>query len=280
MNVKFFDRRLLKSFSAFVSGISVVLSLLLIFIDIPRTWKVSVGIVFVIFLSIVYVGMLIRANLMSSVTLRFGNSEVRVFFGDLFDEDGLKAISFNEYFDEIVDDKVISRNSINGKYLDRLHGEELTEVQKRLSASENTRDIVEKDVARPEGKHIRYALGTVVELPNQYLATAGSKFSKDNKAGLTMSEYIAFLMHFWDEIDRVYNGRTVSIPVFGSGILRFRGGYDEVSDQELLQIILWTFKVSKIKFTYPAKLKIVVYRKKLVKYSLYKLKEIEKNGIS
>ena len=37
------------------------------------------------------------------------------------------------------------------------------------------------------------------------------------------------------------------MPLLGSGITRFHG-YEEITDQEILEIILWTFKVSKIKF--------------------------------
>jgi hypothetical protein len=95
-----------------------------------------------------------------------------------------------------------------------------------------------------------------------------------NKAYLEINDYIDCLLNFWSEVDRVYAGRTVALPVLGSGITRFRG-YENISEQELLELIIWTFKVSRIKFTYPSKAKIVVYEKKKDKVNLLRLKDLE-----
>ncbi len=81
-------------------------------------------------------------------------------------------------------------------------------------------------------------------------------------------------MSFWSEVDRVYAGRTVALPVLGSGLTR-RRGYENISDQELLELIIWTFKVSRVKFTYPSKVKIVVWHEKRDKINLLALKDLE-----
>lgn len=90
-----------------------------------------------------------------------------------------------------------------------------------------------------------------------------------------MQEYINFLLAFWNEINRLYAQRTVSVPVFGAGITRFRNGFEDIDINELLQIMVWTFKVSKIKFAYPAKLQIIIHEDLLKKVNLYELKENE-----
>ncbi|MFW6770453.1 macro domain-containing protein [Weissella cibaria] len=90
---------------------------------------------------------------------------------------------------------------------------------------------------------------------------------------------MGFLLTFWSEVDRIYNNRSVVIPVFGSGILRFTDGYEGASAQDLLEIIIWTFKISRIKIEYPSRIKIVVFENKSDKYNLIKLKEIEKDGL-
>jgi len=45
------------------------------------------------------------------------NSIVEVKAGDIFKEPGLKAIAFNEYFDTLVDEKIISSTTLNGKFI-------------------------------------------------------------------------------------------------------------------------------------------------------------------
>lgn len=73
---------------------------------------------------------------------------------------------------------------------------------------------------------------------------------------------------------RVYAGKTVALPVLGSSITRFKG-YENISEQELIKLIIWTFKVNRIKFTYPAKVKIVIFKEKIEKINLLALKNLE-----
>ena len=80
-------------------------------------------------------------------------------------------------------------------------------------------------------------------------------------------------MKMWSEIDALYGGKTVSIPLLGSGITRFRDC--EMTNQELLEIILWTLKISKVKFTYPSTMNIVLSESCKGKIDLYSLKEEE-----
>ena len=56
----------------------------------------------------------------------------------------------------------------------------------------------------------------------------------------------------------------------GSGITRFRD--IQVSEQELLEILIWSFKVSRVKFRYPAKVTIVVHESIKDKINFYELK--------
>jgi len=87
-----------------------------------------------------------------------------------------------------------------------------------------------------------------------------------------MNDYINFLINLWNEIDIIYAGRSVTIPLLGSGITRFKE-YNEITEQELLELLIWSFKLSRIKFTYPSKVSIVIHESKSDKINFYKLKE-------
>ncbi|MBV6881422.1 hypothetical protein KVY03_16400 [Epilithonimonas sp. FP105] len=104
--------------------------------------------------------------------------------------------------------------------------------------------------------------------------TAFTKFDEHNKAILTMPEYIEFLINFWDRVNRVYAQKTVSVPIFGSGITRIKE-HKNISDEDLLKIMLWTFKLSEMKFKHPAKLTIVVHEDKIGQINLFNIKSIE-----
>ena len=92
-----------------------------------------------------------------------------------------------------------------------------------------------------------------------------------------MPEYLEFLIKFWDEINRVYAQKSVTVPIFGSGITRIKE-HRNISDEELLKIMLWTFRISEMRFKYPAKLTIVIHQDKIVKVNLLDI-AMAKNGL-
>ena len=114
---------------------------------------------------------------------------------------------------------------------------------------------------------------------NGFLLTSFTKFDDDNKANLDLKEYLLFLMNFWDNLTKVYAGRSVTITLFGSSNLTQFNDANNISDQDLIEIIIWTFKVSKIKFKYPTKITLVLTDDLLKKINLYEVKEMYDNGI-
>src|SRR5690349_7005591 len=94
--VRFFDSQLMKNFKERISTTSTVLSLALIFVEIPSQMKALAGAIFIGLLIVVYVWLWHRANQLKSVDLDIEGSKVTVKAGDLFLEPGLKVIAFNE----------------------------------------------------------------------------------------------------------------------------------------------------------------------------------------
>ena len=125
---------------------------------------------------------------------------------------------------------------------------------------------------RRHGKKKKYKLGTIFK-HDDYLLAAFSKFDDENRAVLTMNDYVNFLLEFWNQVDIVYNGRSISIPLLGTGITRFKE-HIEITDQELLELMIWSFKTSRIKFTYPSRVSIIIHEPKMDKINFFKLKEL------
>lgn len=110
---------------------------------------------------------------------------------------------------------------------------------------------------------------------DDYILTAFAKFNENNEAILTMPEYMEFLINFWDRINRIYAQKSVSVPIIGSGITRIKE-HKSISDEDLLKIMLWTFKLSEYRFKYPAKLTIVILKDKMDTINLLDVSSIEK----
>ncbi|TWT01578.1 macro domain-containing protein [Planomicrobium sp. CPCC 101079] len=276
VKVSFFDKTLLKNYLFILSSLSVVLSFVLIAVDIPNKHRFAIGIVLFILLFITYFIMWIRANLADNVNLSINNSVVNIKIGNIFEENELKVIPFNEYFDTCVDNVIISDKTLNGMYIKNV----VADLNNLDSLIDNDYKLNEKIINinehRMMGKNKQYNLGSIYQ-HEDYLLTAFAKFDENNRAYLHMNDYINFLINFWNEIDIVYGGRTVAIPLLGSGITRFKG-YSMVTEQELLELLIWTFKVSRIKFTHPSCVSIIIHESKKDKINFYRLRSVE-NGL-
>ncbi len=273
--VEIFDRNIRKRFGIIVSGIGVVLPIVLIFVSIPEKYKILTGLIFVMILILVYLMTWLYANKLTNTSVAVGVTSVEIKAGDIFEQDGLKAIAFNEYFDTQVDDKIIAKKSLNGQVIDKFFTD-VNELNQKIEADKylNSPGNILKENIEREGKGTRYKLGSSI-LVDEFIFTAFTKFSDRNEAQLTMQEYIDFLLSFWNEINRLYAQRAVTVPIFGSGITRFKNGFEDININELLKIMVWTFKISKIKFVYPAKLTIIIPEGRLKEINLFEIKENE-----
>ncbi|HGD8004263.1 TPA: macro domain-containing protein [Escherichia coli] len=275
--VNFFDTRIVKKFSDYTSTISTIFSLLLIFVDIPTENKITLGIIFLFTLSLLYFGIWLKSNNLTEVNLDVEGSIVTVKAGDLFLQDGFKVIAFNEYFDTQVDDNIISHKPLNGLYIDNHLSGPISDLDQRVSNYKFDEDeILEVNQERKVGKKQKYSLGTIF-VNEDYLLTAFSKFDDKNRAFLTMPDYLGFLINFWDKVNRIYAQKSVSVPIFGSGITRIKE-HKNISDEDLLKIMLWTFRISEMRFKFPAKLTIVIHKDKIDKINLLDIKSA-RNGL-
>lgn len=277
MKVSFLDKGIRNKFWIFFSVISGILSFVLLFNVVPDKYKdylklfgyITFGILILIYLAIWW-----WANRLTNIEVDVDGSKVNIKCGDLFSEQGLKVITFNEYFDTIVDDKIISNSSLNCIYINKFFHNNIAELDDFIIANSDHLDIIDNQANRRYGgKSVKFKLSTIF-VYDDFILTAFSKFDEHNKATLTMPEYIEFLINFWDRVNRVYAQRTVSVPVFGSGITRIKE-HKNINDEELLKIMLWTFKLSEMKFKHPAKLTIVIHKDKIEQINLFDIKSIE-----
>lgn len=275
--VGFFDRSVRREASRRIAAVASVVSFLFLFVEIPSGCKVFAGVAFLVILLLIYFFIWVGSNCLKGVSIRIEGTDVDIRTGDIFEFDGLKVIPFNEYFDSIVDERLISSSTINGKFIKKFFANDLSVLGDHITRFRFDSDsVVEEGVVRDLGKNVRYRLGSIC-VWNDYLLTAFSRFDSNNVATLTMPEYLEFLINFWDRVNRVYAQRSVAVPVFGSGITRIKG-HRGIEDEDLLKIMLWTFRISEMRFSYPARLTIIVHPEKIDKINLLDISMV-RNGV-
>ncbi|WP_049854284.1 macro domain-containing protein [Dickeya fangzhongdai] len=277
MKVKFYDKKLIKSFYGVVSILSTLFSVLLVFYTMNEIEKKLSFFFLVISLVVVYLILWWHFNKIKKIDLSIDNSKLIVTEGDIFKQNGLKAIAFNEYFDTVVDNKIISDSSLNGIYIKKF----ITDVKKLDEYIDNYDFSQDSECGynqdRKVGKKKKFSIGTICLYDDEYILTAFSRFDENNRAYLSMADYLTFLIRFWDQVNIVYAQRSVSVPVFGSGITRIKG-HSYISDEDLLKIMIWTFKISEMKFKHPAQLRIIISKSNIDKINLFDVKGT-KNGL-
>jgi putative membrane protein len=271
IKVPLFSKKVITKWLEIIAIISTIPSLFFISVEMPQNLQILYAVITTLVLIILYVTIWICANLKRKTILTINNSNIIIKFGDLFDQDGLKVISFNEYFDTKVDNKIIAESSLNGIYLSNNFNRNQIKKLDQEIANDTHLKSRENGInnGRTNGKKVRYKLGSVF-LNGDFLLVAFSRFNDENMAELTLKEYVQSMISFWDEVNRIYAGRSVSIPLMGCGITRYKD-VDDIQPQELLKIIVWTFRISRIKFKHPATASIIIHDSLFDQINLYEL---------
>lgn len=229
------------------------------------SWYIRLGIIvftFLLLCSIIAWYLSYKAN--KSISLRIRGIKVIVKEGDIFQTAGWKIIPFNEFFDTQVDDVIIAKNTLNGKYIIE-HVQNIDDLKKTIKEA---KDITSLKHTVKNGRK-NYPLGRIIAYKD-YMLLAFSRFV-ENQAYLTHSEYEQCLRTMWQEISRIYANQPVTIPLLGSGITRFEH-ISEKNNTHLLRCLLCTLKTSTVQIN--QSITIVLTKETLDNINLYEFKKI------
>lgn len=279
--VKLYDKTLWAKYLAVLGVLSSFVTFLSFFVT-KDDFGMSPGTLIVLFLLLIasiFLFMWLHANTLQTVELTINNTIVTITQGDIWElskkdpkerKGEISVIAVNDYYDNIVDNRIVAEKSLHGQYIKKLFADgKLAQFDRTVASNEilNRDGNWENNPNRRPRKTVRYSVGSVVEFES-YVLAAFTKFDDNNKAYLSAEEYTGFWMRFWENIDEIYAGRTINIPLIGAGITRFRNG--KPTKQELLEIMLWTLKISGFHNTYAdGKINFVIYPSDVAEIDFY-----------
>ncbi len=168
--------------------------------------------------------------------------KAKVFFGDLFESTEIIVIPVNECFDTTVDDKIISSNTIHGKFIQSFFGGNESELKRQLKKGLARYEPLETNLERKSGNKNKYSLGTVCEVKGGskvFYLVALTRFNENHRAEVKNSEYQRVLCDLFSYIEQNSQGRKVSIPLIGAG----HSGVS-LSKQKLLEFLLFSIALN------------------------------------
>jgi len=258
--VPFFDRHVKEDFYSRVTGISTVSSLVFIFYSFPDDTKIKLiaAAVFSLVMLLIYVQTWHKANTANSAEIKVNGTEFVVRVGDIFEQtNAWKVIPCNEYYDIIVDGRLVSPKSIHGQYLNMLSDND----RKKLIESIQTDPRMKHSIRwvnsdRIHGNKIAYQLGTVYPKANFFLL-AFTRFDKDDRAYLTNELLWNCLLNMWNEIDILHSGKSISFPLMGTGLTRLKNF--KLSEQQLLEMLIMSYRLSGFTFGSDVSISIIIH---------------------
>jgi len=184
-----------------------------------------------------------------SVSISENSFEITIEYGDLIAiNDGVKIINFDECFTTTVGNKPedIKPASVCGQYLQKYP---ISDIQNLISDAGIT----------PVGKSLfaqkdKYAHGTIIRR-DDFLLMAFAKLDREGRGFLTYDKYLECLEKVWEQIDLHHGTDDVYVPILGSKIVRFVD--KDLSQQELLDIMIASYRLSPKKLKKPFTLHIV-----------------------
>jgi hypothetical protein len=147
------------------------------------------------------------------------NTVIEVVFGDLFAQDGIRAIAVNEFFDSKLG-KPVSDKSIHGIFLQKCFGGYQESFDKQVD--EQLRDVPSSEVDKIDGKTKCYPIGStalIVVNQDRYVAFAFAKTDpKTCKAYTDVTLMWVALHKLWGRVRVESGGHAINLPLVGSGL--------------------------------------------------------------
>ncbi len=164
----------------------------------------------------------------------------------------ITVIPVNRCFDTIVDDDLISENTLHGVFMKSLYesegckydSESLNgELQQYLKKHHPNEGEELKLEDKRKGNLSRYPVGTIVELDvsenDKYFLLGLSKFNSQLQASTSREEFVLAILRLVDFCYSRSQGYSIIIPLFGKGLSRV-----DISNQEALNFIVNFFKMN------------------------------------
>ena len=147
------------------------------------------------------------------------NTVIEVIFGDLFEQDGIRVIPVNEFFDSKLGNPV-SDKSVHGAFLQKCFGGHPEPFDKQVD--EQLRGKESCEIEKAEGKSKSYPIGSTALLrvnQDRYLTLASAKTDPNTcKASSDVGLMWIALHELWQRARNEANGYPVNLPLVGSGL--------------------------------------------------------------
>ncbi|MGW4963207.1 macro domain-containing protein [Nonomuraea sp. NPDC004186] len=179
--------------------------------------------------------------------------------GDLFDQEGHLVIGTTDTFDTDTH-SIIAKQSIQAQLLEREYRGDAArldaDLERALRPAVPLR--VEERRDRPQGKLVRYPIGTVATIGirgRRYFCTAYSTLNNDNYGRSSIDDLWKCLSATWEAVRRHGERQSISVPVIGAGLARI----GNISRTDLIRLIIISYLANSRESVVADRLRVVIH---------------------
>lgn len=188
------------------------------------------------------------------VIIKSKDYSISIEYGDILnDNNGKTVINFDECYTTEVGERPenIKKNSVCGQYLTKhpIDDNGIKELLKSYNINSVSASLFKNKESFPSGTLIPR---------EKFLLMAFAKLDENGSGKLTYDQYLDCLDRLWEQIDKYHGTDDVYIPILGSRITRFDRS---LTQQELLDIMISSYRLSTKKLRYPNMLHIVCLKR-------------------
>ncbi len=279
-NLKFaFRKYVIKSYLLIFSLILGVASIVFVFVPLNNSRSKIIAIV--VLTTVIIVTFIINFLILKNrnfIKIKINETNVIIKYANIFDNTLFKNNTFriigaNDYFDTHLGDGIIDENTLHGKFL-KIYNESCKDLDKRILADKRLNEIAytESTPTRDYNKTKKYQLGSIfLDKKTNFILVAISHFDENNNAKLTTNELLKCYLNMWNEISIIKESHCIALPLLGdSPNIQMDTA---LSSQEILETLLFSFKLSNVQIKPPANLAIILNKSIKKDLNLQKIKE-------
>ena len=230
--------------------------------DFNPFYKLLIG--FLVLLIVFFLSLIIASlGVFCSNKICLGESltkkRVYVTYSDLFSNEIVEksynekcaiVVPVNRCFDTIVDDHIVSHNTLHGKALQKLYDEQIFTPE---TLNNTICDLLDRNNAtydditleeKPEGNRKRHTVGTVVDLrideKRSYYLLGLSSFDKHLNAQTSKADFVFAVQKLIEFCNQNAQGYPVILPLLGSGFSRTK-----IELNDILHFLVDAFAINK-----------------------------------
>lgn len=217
-------------------------------------------------------GMFLSGFLRTSISIKSNgfDTNIVVKYGNLFDQDGWKAIAVNDFFDSQVDENHIASNTLHGYTLKTYWGGNIDDWNQQVTS--DLSNTTSKTKRRSSGKRELYPVGTTAIAKKDEMKMLFVALTHTDLNTLETKSDTVDLNHALQGLLRkartVCANETLNIPLMGSGLSRI-GIKNNILVDLILTVIFEETKQSKI----TNEIRIILPSEKINEISLHHIQK-------